>query len=161
MRKCRDCGAEFKPTHFNEKLCSHECKHAAVKARRLKYAQSDKGRLTELRWRKNPEKQRIDEKYRKSKKGRAKAVERATKYMKENQHALYRKRLGQTAPYRRLRNELISIYKNCQSCGSYNDLTIDHIIPTSHGGRHERSNVQVLCRSCNVKKMWVDNEKLS
>jgi hypothetical protein len=40
----------------------------------------------------------------------------------------------------------------CSACGSRHDLTLDHIIPLSLGGRSTRSNVQVLCRACNSSK---------
>jgi 5-methylcytosine-specific restriction endonuclease McrA len=32
------------------------------------------------------------------------------------------------------------------------DVTLDHVIPFSRGGRHHFSNFQLLCRSCNSKK---------
>lgn len=40
----------------------------------------------------------------------------------------------------------------CLCCGSDSDLTLDHITPLVLGGRHEKNNAQVLCRSCNSKK---------
>lgn len=42
----------------------------------------------------------------------------------------------------------------CQSCGSTDDLTIDHkIVPWVDGGSSkDPSNLQVLCRSCNSRK---------
>jgi 5-methylcytosine-specific restriction endonuclease McrA len=40
----------------------------------------------------------------------------------------------------------------CLSCGDIDDLTLDHVIPLSGGGKHEYSNAQPLCRSCNSKK---------
>lgn len=40
----------------------------------------------------------------------------------------------------------------CVTCGSSNDLTVDHIIPLSKGGPHIVSNFQCLCASCNSSK---------
>ena len=48
------------------------------------------------------------------------------------------------------------ILKKCQSrcinCGSINRLEVDHIIPLSRGGRHDEDNMQILCKTCNLKK---------
>lgn len=43
----------------------------------------------------------------------------------------------------------------CQYCGqkfSYKNLTIDHVVPRSRGGKTEWSNVVTACNSCNIKK---------
>jgi len=40
----------------------------------------------------------------------------------------------------------------CACCGSCNDVSMDHVIPLSKGGRHAIENIQPLCRSCNSKK---------
>lgn len=40
----------------------------------------------------------------------------------------------------------------CQYCGSGNDLTFDHVIPRSRGGRTTWSNVVAACSPCNLKK---------
>lgn len=53
---------------------------------------------------------------------------------------------------RDMRKEMINKRSVCACCGSTNNLTIDHIIPISRGGKNERSNVQVLCEPCNLKK---------
>jgi len=61
-------------------------------------------------------------------------------------------------------NELLfeADYK-CQKCGNKNDLTFDHIIPVLLGGRSEKENAQVLCRSCNSSKgtKIIDYRKMS
>lgn len=51
-----------------------------------------------------------------------------------------------------LKRQVLEEEKNCASCGSGENLTIDHIHPFSLGGRHVRQNLQVLCLSCNSKK---------
>lgn len=40
----------------------------------------------------------------------------------------------------------------CVRCGTYLDLTWDHIVPLSKGGKTEWSNLQPLCRKCNSSK---------
>lgn len=40
----------------------------------------------------------------------------------------------------------------CVSCGSFIDLTCDHIVPESKGGATTFENLQAMCRACNCKK---------
>lgn len=40
----------------------------------------------------------------------------------------------------------------CVSCGSWNDLTVDHILAESKGGEATLENLQAMCRSCNCRK---------
>ena len=43
--------------------------------------------------------------------------------------------------------------RQCQYCGSTDNLTIDHIIPRSKGGaRWDSNNCTTACRSCNQAK---------
>lgn len=45
----------------------------------------------------------------------------------------------------------IADYK-CQECGKRDNLTVDHVIPITRGGKNELNNFQILCRSCNASK---------
>nr|AFH75163.1 putative Stress protein [Streptomyces sp. W75] len=40
----------------------------------------------------------------------------------------------------------------CLTCGTREDLTMDHVVPVSRGGSDTTSNLQTLCRPCNSRK---------
>ena len=40
----------------------------------------------------------------------------------------------------------------CLKCKTRDNLTIDHIIPESKGGKTEKKNLQTLCKKCNSEK---------
>lgn len=40
----------------------------------------------------------------------------------------------------------------CANCGSKKNLHIDHIVPLSKSGTNKKSNLQLLCRDCNLRK---------
>jgi len=43
--------------------------------------------------------------------------------------------------------------RTCRYCGSDEEpLHIDHIISRKRGGTHDLDNLQVLCKSCNLRK---------
>ena len=41
---------------------------------------------------------------------------------------------------------------SCQYCGDTKELTFDHLLPRSKGGKTDWDNVVTACSSCNVKK---------
>lgn len=44
-------------------------------------------------------------------------------------------------------------YKNkCVTCGTTENISMDHIKPLSRGGTHTIDNIQPMCRSCNSRK---------
>lgn len=40
----------------------------------------------------------------------------------------------------------------CLSCGTTEKLTLDHIVPKAKGGDNETTNLQTLCKKCNLLK---------
>ncbi|MBF4468827.1 MAG: HNH endonuclease [Methanobrevibacter arboriphilus] len=51
----------------------------------------------------------------------------------------------------------------CQCCNTKKDLTIDHIVPRSKGGSNDETNLQTLCKSCNLAKadLYVNYRNIS
>jgi HNH endonuclease len=42
--------------------------------------------------------------------------------------------------------------QRCQYCGAHEDLTLDHVLPKSRGGKSSWDNLVAACRRCNAKK---------
>lgn len=40
----------------------------------------------------------------------------------------------------------------CQYCGTHEDLTLDHVLPKSRGGKSSWDNLVAACRRCNARK---------
>ncbi len=49
-------------------------------------------------------------------------------------------------------NVFLRDHFSCQYCGDGRDLTFDHVIPRSRGGRTTWDNVVAACSPCNLKK---------
>ena len=51
----------------------------------------------------------------------------------------------------------------CQYCGSNSELTFDHLLPRSKGGKTDWNNVVTACSGCNVQKggRFYDNSEMS
>jgi 5-methylcytosine-specific restriction endonuclease McrA len=59
-------------------------------------------------------------------------------------------------PYRGVVLTRQNIFKRdefkCQYCASVKDLTLDHVIPRSRGGKSTWKNLITACKLCNAKK---------
>lgn len=53
--------------------------------------------------------------------------------------------------------EICAAGPECRHCGSNNRLTFDHIVSHAKGGANTKSNIQILCQSCNSKKQDRDD----
>jgi 5-methylcytosine-specific restriction enzyme A len=63
---------------------------------------------------------------------------------------------GYGADWRKLRAQIIAAHPYCSACGhpgsKDNPLSVDHILQRQHGGSDDRSNLRVLCSSCNKRR---------
>ena len=62
-------------------------------------------------------------------------------------HMIYKNRVPFTK-----RNVMVRDKYKCLYCGSCNNLTIDHVIPISQGGKSAFDNCVACCQFCNCKK---------
>jgi len=60
-------------------------------------------------------------------------------------------RLWKVPPVNR-REVLRRDHYSCQYCASTKNLTLDHVIPRSKGGKHRWDNVVIACERCNSRK---------
>ena len=89
---CGICKKEFEPHHFNQKYCCDECKKEAVRQTKARYKKTEKGIVSEMRWRNSEQKKITDKRYRQSEKGKKKSVELQKRYLENNPEAQERKR---------------------------------------------------------------------
>lgn len=91
-------------------------------------------------------------------KGKAETVERNGKELGGGWHLplVIRLRYYVKIPHKDIpltrRNVMHRDNYTCQYCGRTSDLTIDHVIPRSRGGKDRWDNVVIACLRCNVTK---------
>jgi len=70
---------------------------------------------------------------------------------------------------RRWRQDIKDYWNNqCVYCGSRENLTLDHVIPKTLGGRTDSTNLVPACGTCNLQKghkhwlaWWVNQESFN
>jgi 5-methylcytosine-specific restriction endonuclease McrA len=92
-------------------------------------------------------------------KGKAEAVEKQTRCISKGRwpmpiviRLLYYVKIPHKEVSLTRRNILHRDGYACQYCGKKNELTIDHIIPRSRGGKDSWDNVAIACLRCNLNK---------
>ena len=176
-KTCKECLQSLPTTEFHKRLDGFQnrcksCTKTYTKARYQANAEELRARSREYRL-KNPEKvraARLDWKRR----NHSKNVESVLKYQRKypEKHIQWTKeyrnrnkdKYRNYSQIRRIREINNGVYlitdkdlmkllnQACASCGSFDNPSIDHIIPISLGGTHSIGNLQTLCISCNSSK---------
>lgn len=153
QRHCIKCGfvKPFSEFHKNKRTSTgvhNVCKICHNAAAKLRYQQQG------VRLRQLMADQRLaDYDYRleieRASRARRKEAQRPLK----NARQQIRNRLIQGKKFQVTAQEIARLYKNpCFRCGTYKQLSIDHIIPLVKGGNHSIGNLMTLCRPCNASK---------
>lgn len=77
--ECSNCHTQFDPEHFNQKLCSDECRLDARRQANQKYKTTDKGKASNRRWVESDRRKCNEKRYRAKPRARRLAVLRAKK----------------------------------------------------------------------------------
>jgi 5-methylcytosine-specific restriction endonuclease McrA len=143
--KCREWN-ERRPSYKSEWRKLHREQTLAVQ-RRFREAHRDHIRELE-RARYDPERERERRKRQKE--------QRPDHYRKMSREAVrrrhYRKKAGGTLTVKGWLEIREKLGNRCLCCGTTENITVDHIVPLSQGGRHDADNVQPLCLRCNMAK---------
>jgi len=54
--------------------------------------------------------------------------------------------------FKKIINLFLPCLRRCRYCLSKEDLTVDHVLPKTKGGKDNPKNLQLLCRRCNFYK---------
>ncbi len=147
--RCKSCGHNLNCKKYDYSIKGRE-KNIQ---RRIKNSGSAKARAK--RWaEEHPERRKeLERNYRRSEKGRDGSRRRSLEYYWRDPEYGRRKAVARAhgvTPAFIL--ELRERQPNCQLCGTEENLTVDHMIPVSHGGKATRTNIQSLCGPCNSFK---------
>ena len=89
---CNYCGQEFTPKHFNQRLCSAECKTLAIKRAKSKYKQTEKGQESNAKWVTSERRKANEKRYRSTPERRHALVLASIRFVKAHPEVQERRR---------------------------------------------------------------------
>ena len=92
MINCKVCDKPFKRTHWNQKLCSPECKQIAKRMAQEKYKQTPKGDASNKKWVTSEQFKKNEKRYRSKPERRKMLVANSRRYLENNPEARDKKR---------------------------------------------------------------------
>lgn len=167
QKTCSFCGTHFIPRNGNELYCSDKCRSEAInRAKREKWAKEYKSHSLTCEWcgkEITVELGEMKRKYCSKECARASAKHRYRVARRMKESSAFVESVNPTEVYEESEGV-------CALCGlpvhnnwNCNDLwgaTLDHIVPVSKGGKHERENIQLAHRICNSIKSDQENMEI-
>ena len=90
---CNYCGKEFQEAHFNQRLCSPECKRKAIRRAKNKYKKTEKGKATNERWINSEKRKENERRYMQKPRRKKLAVQAQKRYLDNSPEAREKKRI--------------------------------------------------------------------
>lgn len=85
----------------------------------------------------------------------------ARRYEKYDRDPATRRRYGRA--WKQIRSRYIATHPLCEKCRERGKLTpaqeVHHILPLSHGGTHDESNLMALCKPCHSEITARDGDR--
>lgn len=154
MKPCKCCGEVFSLNNFytdnglpdkKRNICK-DC--AKAKTREWKANNPKRRRLASQ----NYEEFKRDKK-RKSELAKIRAQRAETKVRVKYYRGLRRQRKLNNKKFNIIKKDMKRLMRSpCWNCGTYDNQTLDHIIPISRGGLNGIGNLMILCLTCNLSK---------
>lgn len=156
-RSCEDCGADISAKRKDARYCDRRCKNRAAQSRRTYPPGHNRDRYQRERDRRKTyarEQYWLDP---------VASMEYSRKWRQENPHrrrTQHEKRVELMlsnpgfVPFGRAEWTKIKNRQRgrCFYCDTPCELTMDHVVPLSRGGRHALANIVGACHSCNASK---------
>jgi len=161
MKKCLVCGQEFEPSHGNQRYCSEECKGKVTKRYMSSWRSKNRDKINEEK--KTKYSHIIKSNERDYIRGGHRAYLSILSRCNNINHPQYAGYGARGIKCTLTKEQFLSFYFStdvCAQCGhklndenrkASNGRTLDRI---DQAKGYEEGNLQILCRSCNSKKIF-------
>lgn len=82
-------------------------------------------------------------------------------YNRYQRNPAHKTRYG--SQWRKIRNRYIKVHPLCEKCKEQGRMKaaeeVHHVLPLEHGGTHDESNLQALCKSCHSRQSVLDGDR--